>query len=253
MTASSKTSHLHETSTAIGTVYVPDGVPAGYALYYTGSEFRGHLNADAVEAIRSVTRQLSGIDAPLSTCHQVHGTAIARFSREDSGWCEQAGCDALWSDTNRSALGIKVADCLPVTMIDAQHSVTVNIHAGWRGASADIVGVAVAAVRDATRFDLTSSEIFLGPSIRSCCFEVGEEVVDAFAKSFGFAHEHVIRRSGAKPHVDLPAMVASELRSLGATAERIHDSGVCTRCDERFHSYRRGRAEAGRNLAIVAQ
>jgi copper oxidase (laccase) domain-containing protein len=161
-----------------------------------------------------------------------------------------------------------VADCLPVSIIDPQNHVIANIHSGWRGAAQGIT----AATLGAMKFDPPEAFAFLGPSIRVCCFEVGEEVAAQFDQRF------VDRTLGAKPHVDIVALTLSVLRERGFAEERIVDSGLCTRCDggvsrsrgpevsgystarsrdpetsrPLFHSYRRDK-RSGRNLAIVAQ
>ncbi|HEY8130889.1 MAG TPA: laccase domain-containing protein, partial [Thermoanaerobaculia bacterium] len=88
---------------------------------------------------------------------------------------------------------------------------------------------------------------FLGPSIRVCCFEVGEEVAAEFDARF------IDRTLGPKSHVDIAALTIGVLRERGFAEERIVDPGLCTRCvGSIFHSYRRDK-RSGRNLAIVAQ
>ena len=239
---------LKPVSSPLGTLYVPSGVPEGAVLFYTAREFDGVLRDGGAERVRTTMREVFGVDAPLSTCHQVHGTNVGRFN-EASGWCELDSCDALWTSESPSAIGIKVADCLPVTLIDRPQRLAANIHAGWRGAAADIVSATLAE----TSLDAATSRVFLGPSIRVCCFEVGEEVVDAFTSTYGHASRHVDRTRGAKPHFDLAGFVRELLEKKGFPAGSIVDTEACTRCDERFHSYRRDAAKAGRNLAIVAQ
>jgi copper oxidase (laccase) domain-containing protein len=141
--------------------------------------------------------------------------------------------DALWSD-EPSALAIKVADCLPVSLIG--DGVIANVHCGWRGAVQRIVDRTLDAIGGA-------NDAWLGPTIRVCCFEVGEEVAVQFPEEF------VDRTSYAKPHVDVPAFVRSRLRGT-----RVHDAELCTRCDGSiFHSYRRDGRTGGRNLAILTK
>jgi len=120
------------------------------------------------------------------------------------------------------------------------------------------------------KFDPAAAFAFLGPSIRVCCFEVGEEVAAQFDPRF------VDRTLGAKPHVDIPALTIEILRDRGFAD--IVDTGLCTKCGNEvsgfrglavsevdtarlrnlatseplFHSYRRDK-RSGRNLAIVAQ
>ena len=143
------------------------------------------------------------------------------------------------------ALGIKIADCLPVTILDSGRGVIANIHSGWRGAVQGITAEAIDAIERDTPFDATDALAYLGPSIRSCCFEVGEEVAAQFEERF-------VDRGRSKPHVDLVAFTRELLRRRGFVEDRIFDSGLCTRCEGSiFHSYRRDGAGGGRNLAIA--
>jgi len=236
--------------TSIGRIVVPPNVPRGFRLFYTTIDFDGRLD----DRIRNFVKP-----AALSSCHQVHGANVCKAPVNESE------CDALWTDQKNTALAIKVADCLPVSIIDPQSSVIANIHSGWRGAVQNIVAKTLSAIR----FEPSESFAFLGPSIRVCCFEVGEEVAAQFEDRF------VDRSLGAKPHVDIAAFTTSVLRDRGVRT--IVDTGLCTRCGDGvsrlrgyevsrsstprprnpetsqplFHSYRRDR-KSGRNLAIVA-
>src|SRR5207253_5626444 len=128
-----------------------------------------------------------------------------------------------------------------------------NIHSGWRGSVQRITNATLDTITRETAFDPRTSHAYLGPSIRACCFEVGEEVVEQFAASYADIDKYV-NRDRAKPHIDQPAIAIDVLRASGFAADRIHDSGLCTRCDgSLFHSYRREGKGGGRNLAVVAQ
>ncbi|HKS25744.1 MAG TPA: polyphenol oxidase family protein [Thermoanaerobaculia bacterium] len=196
----------------LGRIVVAPDVPPGHRLFYTTIDYRG--------AIDATLEQFVG--RPIAHCNQVHGATVTR--------CGGGDCDALWSDVP-SALAIKVADCLPVSLVG--DGKIANIHCGWRGAVQRIVDVTLHAVGAVT-------DAWLGPTIRVCCFEVGEEVAQQFPAAF-------VDRSYAKPHVDIPAFVRSSLHGV-----RVHDSGLCTRCEGSiFHSYRRDGRTGGRNLAIL--
>jgi purine-nucleoside/S-methyl-5'-thioadenosine phosphorylase / adenosine deaminase len=212
--------------TAIGRIVIPPSIPRGFRVFYSTIDFDGRID----DRIRDFIHP-----ANLSSCHQVHGVAVARAPVNESE------CDALWSDQKETALAIKVADCLPVSIIDPANSIIANIHSGWRGAVQRITEIALGAVP----LDPRQSFAVLGPSIRVCCFEVGEEVASQFDDRF------VDRSRGAKPHVDIPAFTAAILRERGLP--NIVDTELCTRCaGSIFHSYRRDK-KSGRNLAIVAQ
>lgn len=243
---------LRAVATALGSVYVPDEMPDGAALFYTGRDFEGFLTSEAIGEIRRFIRESFAISAPLSTCSQVHGTALAHAVAGSGSWCEFEKCDALWSDARPAALGIKVADCLPVTLVADRARVIANVHAGWRGASAGIVARTLDLLSRDALFSTTAARAYLGPSIRRCCFEVGEEVVEAFSALDDDAASFVDRGRGTKPHFDIAGFVAAGLIRRGFAPEAVFDAGICTRCDERFHSFRRDREKAGRNLAIVA-
>ncbi|HEY2092069.1 MAG TPA: polyphenol oxidase family protein [Thermoanaerobaculia bacterium] len=212
-------------------------------LFYTTRDFDGRLNDRVAGEITSFVHTRFGIDTALNTCTQVHGVTVATGDKSKR-WRECDSCDALWSAEGGVALGIKVADCLPVSMLDRGNKIAANIHSGWRGAAQNIVAETLDVMERSSAFSALDAEAWLGPSIRVCCFEVGEEVAGRFDERF-------VDRSHAKPHVDLPAYTADVLRTRGI--ERIHDSGLCTRCEGSiFHSFRRD-GSGGRNLAVITQ
>jgi YfiH family protein len=129
-------------------------------------------------------------------------------------------------------------------MLDQGNDIAANIHSGWRGAAQNIVGETLDVIERSSAFSARDAVAWLGPSIRVCCFEVGEEVAERFDPRF-------VDRSYAKPHVDLAAYTTDVLRERGI--EHIHDSQLCTRCEGSiFHSFRRD-GSGGRNLAVIAQ
>ncbi|HEU4522464.1 MAG TPA: polyphenol oxidase family protein [Thermoanaerobaculia bacterium] len=219
-------------------------------LFYTTRDLHGRLDEDTVAKIRGFVRDRFGIDTTLNTCTQVHGATVQAASR-DGAWRECDSCDALWSGEKGVALGIKVADCLPVTIVS--DSLIANVHSGWRGAVQKITVRTLDAIAAAGAFDPATARAYLGPTIRACCFEVGEEVVAEFQKTFG-AIDSRVDRSRGKPHIDVAGLTADLLRNRGFAEGNVVDSGLCTRCDGSiFHSYRRDGKGGGRNLAIVAQ
>ena len=244
----------------LGRIAVPPVVPEGFAVFCTTLDFDGKLTGDVATTISDAIRERFGIESTLNTCTQVHGARLAHAVSVDA-WRECDSCDALWSDVTHVALGIKVADCLPVTMVDSAHGVIANIHSGWRGAIQQITARSVNILTHDSAFDPPSAYAYLGPSIRACCFEVGEEVAEMFReehidRSVGDRRSRLSGQAGLpvphKPHVDLVAFTIDSLRERGFADERIFDSGLCTRCDGSvFHSFRRD-GKGGRNLAIVA-
>lgn len=224
-------------SSPLGRIVVPPDLPPGFALFSTTRDYPGKV---VPEDLISLVQSRFGLATSLTTCVQVHGATVVRATRENS-WRECDSCDALWTSERGVSLAIKVADCLPVSLIDVGQHAIANVHSGWRGAVQRITAAALGTAP----LDPSTTHAFLGPSIRACCFEVGEEVATQFDSRF-------VDRSRPKPHVDLVAFTAAILRSRGIT--QISDSELCTRCNGSiFHSYRRDGAGKGRNLVVVGQ
>lgn len=127
---------------------------------------------------------------------------------------------------------VLVADCVPVAL--SGPGGVAMLHCGWRGLAAGIVAKGVEAVG--------ATDAAIGPSIGPCCYEVGQEVLDAFAGlGDGVA---------AGPLLDLPAVTRRLLARAGV--ERIEASGLCTSCErELFFSHRRDAGRSGRQAGLV--
>ena len=164
---------------------------------------------------------------------QVHGARAVSASE-----AQGQEADALIAAGPGVAVGVRVADCVPVLVADEASGNVAAIHAGWRGVVAGVVGAGLG--RLAGRKLVAA----IGPCIGACCFEVGAEV----AAQTGF----VVHRRGDKAYVDLRSAVRAQLRAGGVDDRRIEDVPGCTRHDaERFHSFRRDGANSGRMLAAI--
>jgi hypothetical protein len=143
------------------------------------------------------------------------------------------------------AVGVRVADCVPVLVADETTGDAAAIHAGWRGL---VAGVVHSALERLGRRGLIAA---IGPCIGPCCFEVGDDVAEAVA---GVSEAAVIvRRPGEKACVDLREAVRVQLGRHGLRPARIDDVVGCTKHEpERFHSFRRDGRDSGRMLAAIA-
>jgi polyphenol oxidase len=131
---------------------------------------------------------------------------------------------------------IKTADCLPVIIAEPEYPMAAIIHAGWRGTAQRITQKAV---KEMIAFGARREKMIalLGPSIRGCCYEVGEEVRYIFRKE-GFS-EAVFKKRDSSFNLDLRqanmGLLAAE------NIDHIRDIGLCTFCgNDMFASYRRG-------------
>ncbi|MFN7955819.1 MAG: peptidoglycan editing factor PgeF [bacterium] len=162
------------------------------------------------------------------------------------------GFDAVVTARADVAVAIGTADCLPILLADVHGRAVGAVHAGWRSAALGLPALTVRRLIDG--FDVKTRELraALGPSIGSCCFEVGEEVVEGLAARIPEPAQWVVRAPGRKPHVDLARACTLALIEAGLAPEAIECVPGCTRCDaRRFFSFRREGAATGRQLAVV--
>ena len=194
----------------------------------------------------SVLRGILGA-RPLYQANQVHGAAVV-LAEGDVESMRKRDADALVARAP-SAVGVRVADCVPVLVAALDTGNVAAIHAGWRG----IVKGVIPAALDALGCDGHTRFIAaIGPCIGQCCFEVG---LDVAAQIEGSSHgvTVVARSEGGKAHIDLRAAVRAHLVHAGLSETDIEDVHGCTKCDaSRFFSFRRDGANAGRQLGVIA-
>jgi len=182
---------------------------------------------------------------------QVHGIDVAHAEPKGDAPGE---ADAIVSCVPGLCVAIVTADCVPILLADESVHVVAAVHAGWRGLARGVIPRAVAALRRelAARAPVRA---VVGPCIGPCCYEIDQPVVAAMEPRFGNELGGALRtRGGGHALLDLAALARADLVREGLSAEAIGGfPAACTRCDpERFHSYRRDGARAGRLLHWIA-
>jgi polyphenol oxidase len=181
---------------------------------------------------------------------QVHGARIHVVS----GPPAPIEGDGLWTAVAGLHLAVRVADCLPILLWDPGVPAVAAVHAGWRGTAQDIAGAALRVGSEQLGVRPDRVRAALGPSIGACCFEVGDEVVDAL-RALDLDDDALQLRTGprARPHVSLRAANRTLLLRAGLRADRVESVGGCTACTPgRYDSWRRDGAAAGRMRGIIA-
>jgi YfiH family protein len=193
---------------------------------------------------------------------QVHGRTVVVVRDGDTAPSVAPEADAFVSSSRDVAVAIRVADCVPLLMADRTRGVVAAVHAGWRGTAAR---VAVAALDALDReFGTKPADIVaaIGPSIGACCYEVGTELVDAFAAA---GHERYLidrwflapapsrgSRERPKLRLDVAAANRDQLLLAGVTEDQIYSSGLCTAMHlDVLTSYRAERDAAGRLAGVI--
>jgi copper oxidase (laccase) domain-containing protein len=175
-----------------------------------------------LEAAHREIRRVIGVgDWPLLTAEQIHGNKVAIVDAPVESDKEFSGCDGIITNRHGVALGVHVADCCAVYIVDPKTAAIGLVHSGRRGTELGVVRNAITQMIDRFGSDPTNMVVQLSPCIRP-------------------------------PHyqVDFPAEIIRQCRALGV--QEIHDSGVCTACDlDRYYSYRAEKGKTGRMLALL--
>ena len=148
-------------------------------------------------------------------------------------------------------LGIATADCVPILMVDPQKEIVAALHAGWRGTLKGIAQRALELLVAHWGVDPQNLQVALGPSIGSCCYEVGPEVGEAIVERWRIQNPAAWRPVGRKGFLDLREVNLTQLAEAGVCRSHIARIGPCTFCDPSFASYRRDGAGAGRQLSVI--
>lgn len=201
------------------------------------------------------------------TVNQVHGAEVL-VVRDGAGPAWPGAADAIIACRAGLAVAIRAADCAPILMADPRTGSVAAVHAGWRGTAAR---VAVHTLRALDRqFGSCPADLVvaIGPAIGACCYEVGTDVVDAFAAA---GHERYLidrwflaeppargafaaGRAAERPRLrlDLARANRDQLVLAGVPETQIHTAGLCTAMHlEVLTSYRAEGTAAGRLVAAI--
>jgi hypothetical protein len=141
---------------------------------------------------------------------------------------------------------VSVADCIPLFMYDPSKHVIAAVHVGWRGSASGIVKQTMGVLREEFVTAPEDLVVYLGPSARACCYEVGEDVASKFPPQF------LQPKSPGKLLLDLTGVTRAELIQNGVREDRIEEDGHCTICTpELFCSYRRDGERSGRMMGVI--
>lgn len=221
-------------------------------------DFQITENKTAKEDYKRILKALQLEKGQLCRPSQVHSKTIKKVGEESFGIYskEFQNTDGLLTNQAGKVLSLTFADCIPLYFYDPVRQVIGNVHSGWKGTYQEIAREAVRMLRK--EFGVNPKDLIcgIGPSIRKCCFEVDEEVKEMFYQKWKDSSyvDEMIQKSGKIHHywIDTVLMNKIILKQEGLQEENIIDSGICTKCQAKyFHSYRKQRDNAGRNMAMI--
>lgn len=159
----------------------------------------------------------------LATGEQVHGREIGATDGSSPSSIRFPGTDGLLTATSGQFLGVYVADCGPVYLVDPVRRACGVVHSGKKGTELGIVPRAIGMMGELYGSEPTNLVVQLGPCIRPPAYEI-----------------------------DFAATLLADCVAAGVPASQVHDCGVCTSSDrDRFYSYRIEKGRTGRHFALI--
>ncbi len=179
--------------------------------------------------------------------------------------------DAVLTKEKGLLLGIKVADCVPVLLYDKKKSIIGAVHAGWKGTAHQILKSTIKIMQEKFGSSAENILIAIGPSIRQCCYNVGDDVKNAVIDATGvgktclpclpagrrtrqarFRDGDYCFEKDNKQFVDLSSANIIQALSMGVLQQNIWQSGECTSCNPgKFYSYRYTKGTTGRQCGFI--
>ncbi len=194
----------------------------------------------------------------LVTARQVHGSTVKEITASRDGREASTGdsglpqADGLVTGERGLVLMITLADCFSVFLYDPAKQAVGLLHAGWRGAAQDIVARGISAMGKAFGSDPEDLVAGVGPGINTCCFEVGEEVREAFIRHQVYEQSLWERHREGRCYFDLKRTIYLMLRACGVMDSKIDVAEECTSCSQNlFFSHRRENGRTGRMAALL--
>jgi polyphenol oxidase len=259
------------------------GVSRSYGGNALNLGFTQHDSRAAVERNREIFLKELGVangrrNWPLVSLRQIHSDLIHRV---DGVGVERlparplAG-DGMVTDTPGLVLAVQMADCLPIILVDRKQRAVGVFHAGWRGTVKRIVEKGVGEMQKHFKSDPRDLVAAIGPGVKGCCYEVGEEVRTKFEAQFAYAgslfrqvkesdpvrekYPLLFLTARAPGHSELPVklfldLVEANRRQLldaGVLTKNIEAVGPCTACHtELLFSFRAEKGITGRMMAAA--
>lgn len=165
---------------------------------------------------------------------QVHGADVwDHRERGAPGIAVMEGVDGHATDLPGLLLTVSVADCVPVSVVDARQRVVALLHSGWKGTAAGITERGVRLLAEGYGSDPADLWLHCGPAICGACYEVGPEVHTAVNPA--------VSPPEAPTCINLRAEIAARAVGMAVPPEQVTVSAHCTRCGPgAFFSHRGG-------------
>ena len=173
----------HGFSTRLG------GVSKGCWATMNISTTRGDDPEDVRENQRRIAGAIGVQPEDMTFTNQTHTTNVRLVTEADRGKGfdrerDYTDVDGLITDTPGLMLVTIYADCVPLYFVDPVHKAVGLSHSGWKGTVHRIGKVTLERMKEAFGTRPEDVQAAIGPSICQDCYEVSEDVAQAFMDEF---------------------------------------------------------------------
>lgn len=222
----------HGISTRLGGV--SEGFLGSMNLSYTRGDDPAHVD----ENYRRIAAAIGVKPEHMVCTHQTHTTNVRIVTREDAGKGvtrekDYTDVDGLITNVPGICLVTFYADCVPLYFVDPVKKVIGLSHSGWRGTVGKIGKVTVELMQKTYGSDPKDILAAIGPSICQDCYEVSEDVIVKFQKSFEEKYwpELFYQKENGKYQLNLWKANELVFEEAGILKKHIAVTNVCTHCN----------------------
>lgn len=208
---------------------------------YSTMNFTFTRGDDPEHVMENYRRMAQVLDADLGRMvlsYQTHTTNVRVVTEADAGKGivrerDYRDVDGLVTNVPGITLVTFYADCVPLYLADPVHRAIGLSHSGWRGTVNRMGAETLKVMKEAFGTNPEDTICCIGPSICQDCFEVGEEVAEAFGKAFAdqYHRELFYRKENGKYQLDLWRANQIIFAEAGVKPENIHTTDICTHCN----------------------
>lgn len=203
-------------------------------------------NPDGHAGYREVASHYGIRAEDMAATFQRHSNNVREVTFKDSGmnvlWRNDPiqVADGIVTNERRFMISSMESDCTPVYILDPVNKAIGMVHSGWKGT---LKGISVKAINLMTDLYASSPEeimIAFGPCICQDCYEVGEDLKEAFSEHYSpFEIESLFfAKNNGKYTLDVKEAIRISLRKIGVLDKNMHDCGYCTYHSGLFYSHR---------------
>lgn len=180
--------------------------------------------------------------------NQIHSKEV-KIINKNHDYQTILSCDGVVTNQKQTPLTVMVADCIPILFFDPINNAVGAVHAGRAGVFKNIIKETIESFNSEFKTNAKDLLVGIGPSIGSCCYEVGKEIAD---EAIVLGLDYAISLKNGRYFLDNTKIAKKQLSECGIKKENIEELGFCTGCNtDKFYSYRKENQKTGRFAGVI--